>query len=213
MTSNPFQARLQKAAQEGYTTPDRGGRRLPPGATYPARVAGVPTAKKPISPRQLDFLRKLNDEIADALESVGDYQGAEDLRSISLSGLTSAQASQEIDAAMARVKDIRKLLAESKTADWLDDGVYRNQAGDVVMVYHTIHGANIQVGKVWAGEIDGFVYRGRAALRGLTLAHRMTLDEAAEFGRVYGVCCVCALPLTNEESKAKGIGPICETRF
>lgn len=40
-------------------------------------------------------------------------------------------------------------------------------------------------------------------------AHELTKDEAAEFGKLYGVCCICGRTLTNEESIAAGIGPVC----
>lgn len=43
--------------------------------------------------------------------------------------------------------------------------------------------------------------------------HRMTLDEAKEYGKVTGTCCNCGRLLTNEESIANGIGPICATKF
>lgn len=41
----------------------------------------------------------------------------------------------------------------------------------------------------------------------------MTLDEAKEFGALYGTCCVCARTLTNEESIEAGIGPVCGGRL
>jgi hypothetical protein len=42
--------------------------------------------------------------------------------------------------------------------------------------------------------------------------HPLTKDEAAEFGKLYGVCCICGRTLTNEESIEAGIGPICAGR-
>lgn len=41
----------------------------------------------------------------------------------------------------------------------------------------------------------------------------ITLDEAKEFGALYGTCCVCARTLTNEESISQGIGPVCGGRL
>jgi hypothetical protein len=38
---------------------------------------------------------------------------------------------------------------------------------------------------------------------------RMTLEEAQEFGKLYGWCCRCGTILTNETSIAEGIGPVC----
>jgi hypothetical protein len=43
--------------------------------------------------------------------------------------------------------------------------------------------------------------------------HKMTLEQAKEFGALYGVCCVCGRTLTNEQSIEDGIGPVCAGKF
>ena len=53
----------------------------------------------------------------------------------------------------------------------------------------------------------------RGMMRKLTPAHRLTLDEAKAFGQQFGSCCVCARTLTNPDSIAAGIGPICREKF
>lgn len=40
-------------------------------------------------------------------------------------------------------------------------------------------------------------------------SHILTEEQAAEFGKLYGWCCICGRRLTNEESIARGIGPVC----
>ena len=47
------------------------------------------------------------------------------------------------------------------------------------------------------------------AMRHIRPEWRMSLDQAKAFGAMYGVCCRCGTPLTDEESIAAGIGPIC----
>lgn len=47
----------------------------------------------------------------------------------------------------------------------------------------------------------------------LSAEDRMTEEQAAAYGLEHGVCCVCGRVLTNEDSKARGIGPICATRL
>lgn len=47
------------------------------------------------------------------------------------------------------------------------------------------------------------------ALRILRSSNRMSLEEAREFGVRFGVCCVCGKTLTDANSVAAGIGPIC----
>lgn len=41
----------------------------------------------------------------------------------------------------------------------------------------------------------------------------MTLEEAKQFGALYGVCMVCGRTLTDPKSVEAGIGPICAGRF
>jgi len=65
-------------------------------------------------------------------------------------------------------------------------------------------------GRLYAKMLQGnsFVYSKGAIFR-LVPEHRMTLDEAAAFGKLYGQCCVCGRTLTDEVSIANGIGPVC----
>lgn len=122
----------------------------------------------------------------------------------------------------------------------LEDGIYRFDHEDVdtryYMVYHTVHGANQQVakmlvlseeeqlklnkvlleGKLLDGDTDqhlgAWEYVGKAPIQFLTGQHRLSDEEAAKFGQVYGWCGRCGRTLTNEESKKIGIGPVCRAR-
>lgn len=47
------------------------------------------------------------------------------------------------------------------------------------------------------------------ALRRINPADRMTLEQAQEWGRLYGTCARCGRTLTDEDSIARGLGPIC----
>jgi hypothetical protein len=114
-----------------------------------------------------------------------------------------------------------------KPAD-LEDGMYRRKAdGEIFKVYHTVHGSNVQVAKQlriikpgiqrgpdWPSEPAKveFEYIGRKPLYTLTASDRMTMDEAMEFGKLYGTCCICSRTLTNELSIHLGIGPVCGNR-
>lgn len=54
-----------------------------------------------------------------------------------------------------------------------------------------------------------WTYRGLAS-RFIPAGHPMvTKEEAAEFGHTHGYCMMCGRLLTNEESIAAGIGPVC----
>lgn len=50
------------------------------------------------------------------------------------------------------------------------------------------------------------------AVRSLTPAMKLTLEQAKEFGIRYGVCCVCGAFLRDATSVAEGIGPVCAGR-
>lgn len=43
--------------------------------------------------------------------------------------------------------------------------------------------------------------------------HKLTLEQAAEFGKATGRCARCAAVLTDEESISRGVGPVCATKF
>lgn len=53
----------------------------------------------------------------------------------------------------------------------------------------------------------------RGAIHRLTPSDKMAEADAKKFGKLYGMCCVCAAELTAEESIADGIGPVCGKRF
>lgn len=135
---------------------------------------------------------------------------------------------------------MREATARRVTPPPLEDGMYRNpDKGTIYKLYHTVHGANVQVAKelivVDPGEratplsySEGktatpnehwvrkptvrFDYRGRKPLYSLTPEMRLTIEEAKQFGSLYGTCCICGRMLTNELSIHLGIGPVCGRR-
>lgn len=64
-----------------------------------------------------------------------------------------------------------------------------------------------QVGDGWK-----FVYES-GAIKNISAANKMTLEEAKQFGKQFGVCCQCGALLTDPVSVARGIGPICAEKF
>lgn len=73
----------------------------------------------------------------------------------------------------------------------------------------------VQVAKLGSGNlyakrlVEGtFVYEA-GLIRRMANATRMTVEQAGEFGKLYGMCIVCGRPLTDEFSIANGIGPVC----
>jgi hypothetical protein len=81
----------------------------------------------------------------------------------------------------------------------------------IYKVQRAVHGSGNLYAKV-LDEKTGFSYA-PGALRNIKAEHRMTLEQAKEFGHLYGMCCVCGATLTDEVSIAAGIGPICARKF
>jgi hypothetical protein len=121
-----------------------------------------------------------------------------------------------------------KTKANSTIVD-LEDGFYR--LGETIFkVYHTVHGANQQVAKelVLLPESEWYTkvvrgkevlvkseleYRGKAPLHALRPEHKLTLEEALQYGPVYGRCMNCGAPLTANLSIERAMGPVCYSRL
>lgn len=52
----------------------------------------------------------------------------------------------------------------------------------------------------------------RGGIYRLSAGDRLTLAEAQALGHEFGVCCVCGALLTDAQSVARGIGPVCAKR-
>jgi hypothetical protein len=88
-------------------------------------------------------------------------------------------------------------------------GMYRLD-GTIYKVQRAVHGSGNLYAKellVEGGHVN-FVYA-KGMIRRLSASDRMSLEEAKEFGALYGSCCVCGRTLTNETSIEAGIGPVC----
>lgn len=89
------------------------------------------------------------------------------------------------------------------------EGMYK--LGDrIFKVQRAVHGSGHLYAKELAG--GGFIYAA-GMIRRLNSSHRMTLEQGKEYGALYGICCRCAAPLTDEASIARGLGPVCATKF
>ena len=47
----------------------------------------------------------------------------------------------------------------------------------------------------------------------LKVEDMISLEVAQQYGRRTGICCICGRFLTDDESVAKGIGPVCEQKY
>jgi len=101
-----------------------------------------------------------------------------------------------------------------------EDGIYRTDDGTI---YKAVRAVVEGSGRLYAKRLvitqqpDGS-HRGRftyapGAIHILRADHKLTAAEAAQYGRLYGVCVACASQLTDEDSIARGMGPICAGKF
>ena len=90
-----------------------------------------------------------------------------------------------------------------------EDGVYLHDG----LVY------KVQIAKQGSGRLyaklleDGVFVYAPGAIRKLSAHEKMTLEQAQEYGRLYGICCRCGAELTDEKSIEDGIGPVCAAKF
>ncbi len=81
----------------------------------------------------------------------------------------------------------------------------------IAKVQKAAHGS----GRLYAKRLDpegGWVYEAGLVGR-LDEGMRLSVEDAAVFGKLYGVCAVCGRTLTDETSIEAGIGPVCRKRL
>lgn len=169
----------------------------------PKAAAGPPPTEK-----QVAFLIKLAGERPTWAKEHG-------LDSSTIPQLNRSTCSRHIDEAL---KQPREAAADEIT----EDGMYRTPAGVIFKVQWNQSHTRLYAKRLTKldepivmktkTKTHEFEYA-PGGLRNLTPAMKMTLDEAKEWGALYGTCCVCGAELTNEASIEAGIGPVCAAKF
>jgi hypothetical protein len=182
----------------------------------------------PATDAQISFYAKLVNESADLqIEIDGTPEFATALRALAVKAIEEAPSKfnkAAMSAQIDRLKGINATMRQTAAAarkaarpapaasTAITDGMYRKD-GVIYKVQKAVHGSgNLYAKKLVISEVQGdkagFEYA-PGIVRKLTLADKMTLEEAKEFGQLYGICCQCGATLTDETSIAAGIGPIC----
>lgn len=122
---------------------------------------------------------------------------------------------QDFQQLLPKLQDSPKNVASDRVSNSsvvpVEDGVYK--VGDTI--FKVKHSQN---NRQWAyklrivGDTGSFHYAGSPAKHGIKPEHKLTYDDAKEFGALYSICCCCGALLTNELSVFLGIGPICGGR-
>ncbi len=131
----------------------------------------------------------------------------------------SGTASKCISALKDAITDARsKAAAERKAASADTEEGFYVKDDTVYKVQIAVHGSGRPYAKrLVVAEYDGVKSAlweyAAGAVRELKPEHKLTLEQAKEFGKLYGVCVRCGTVLTDEFSIENGIGPVCITKF
>lgn len=164
--------------------------------------------------KQTAFIKRLAANLAGSIEADTILTGARHLWGEGT--FTKARASKVIEALLALPQPEREeSTAASTDAAETPEGMHQF-GGSIWKVQRSP-----ESGRTYAKVLEEspetesgwtFTYV-RGATRNLTAATLLSLEEAKAFGALYGTCCCCGRTLTNEESIAAGIGPICAEKF
>lgn len=124
---------------------------------------------------------------------------------VNADSLSIAQASALIDALFNAPKRATAKTAKD-TAEPVAEGIYRTTDGTVYRVVTSEAGNRYAKRLRESGR--GFDYA-QGAIRNLTAGDRLTLEQAAALGLQFGACVVCGRELSDPDSVAMGIGPVC----
>lgn len=116
------------------------------------------------------------------------------------------KAWQQQDREAGRAAKAAKVDAEAP------EGIHL-ESDTVFKVQVAVHGSGKKYAKALNVHTGEWEYMGRGPLSRLSESTLMTLEQAKEFGHVYGMCCRCGRTLTDEGSIAAGIGPVCASKF
>lgn len=164
----------------------------------------VPSASAALDKLKAGLLKQ-RDELA-RLESSIQAAWAEEAESYELPAIERAY---RVDYGMTETKQIKTMSSAGLT----QDGMYK-QGDRIFKVQRSPESGHLYAKELIACESGkhSFEYA-QGWVKRLRAEDRMTLEQAKEFGVLYGVCCVCGRTLTNEDSIEAGIGPICASKL
>lgn len=130
----------------------------------------------------------------------------------SIDSLTKSSASRMIETLLS-MKDAPKQIAtpanNTVATPQVTEGMYT--VGDRIFKVQAARGS----GNLYAKELidKSFEYVQGAITIVRREGIRMTIDQAAAYGKATGQCCVCSRELTVQASIDAGIGPVCASKF
>jgi len=152
-----------------------------------------------ITPAMVGFLRKL----------LAQREHNEQVDITALELLPFKAASEMIDrlkVAPFKGKDGRKAQLPTEGVYFVDGVYFKVQKAKA-------NGSGNLYAKRFDSETKEFIYVGREPFSLLTEDKKVTEEQAAQFGALYGKCCNCGRVLTDEYSISHGYGRICAERM
>ena len=125
--------------------------------------------------------------------------------------LSTSEASELIKILLSQPNKYRTDGAAKNKKDYVPEGFYYYE-GAVYQVVSSKFGNRYAKILVNSGGRGTWGYSPEVTPL-LELTHLLSLSEAKQLGKDYGFCIVCGRTLTDPESIANGIGPICAGRF
>jgi len=118
-----------------------------------------------------------------------------------------------ITEASAAIEELKGMVAKARSSrkpELVAEGIYRRSADGAMFRVQTS-----EAGRRYAKLLlptGGWGYE-RGAIYTLAASERLTLAELEAWGLDTGVCAVCGRLLSTAESVARGIGPVCASRY
>lgn len=164
------------------------------------------------STKQIEFINKLKAE--------RDVEGINGQRLMAIAREMWRMDRFDVEVASTTIDGLLELPKRKTTTPSHEAPEGMHQLGErIFKVQRAVHGSGHMYAKELVDHTTGdedphFVFeRAPGVVRQLSEDTKMSLQEAKWFGALYGVCCVCGRVLTNEDSIASGIGPVCAKGF
>lgn len=165
---------------------------------------GVKPTVEPITEKQLSFMEKCRD--GKDLTSLTPEQRAW-VADTDFSKLTKGQAGRALDT-LAPLPWAPKEWDPTGFTD-VPDGRYAIPKPDGTLMFYSVKkGTHVTFLDVWASDAR-YPIKDKDEKRRVFEAIKADPDAGPRFGREIGRCYVCGRTLTDETSRALGIGPIC----
>lgn len=182
--------------------------------------------------KQRGFLNKLLDEAVDLLrqrDGLTHQSEAEDIIDNHVfpmrpdNSTLKSEISQDIDTALDNNKRLRREISDlgqvpagqiATPQTFVTLGMYQVD-GRIYKVLPSRSGNGRHYAQELTGESEsGYRFQyAKGAMYRIRLEHRMTEEQAAEWGELTGSCMCCGRLLTDPKSVRAGIGPDCAKRY